>query len=158
MPFTQIMLSALMLAAGIGIPIMAAWNAGLGARLANPMAAVVILCLVALALSVILLFSLGMPRPQLETRTIPLIYFGAGVLFVLYIASITYAAPRIGLANAVFFVLLGQLLSAALIDHFGLWEAVRSPITDKRIIGLILMGIGLFLARKDVTSYLPPSP
>ena len=34
--------------------------------------------------------------------------------------AITFAAPRIGLANAVFFVLLGQLLMAAAIDHFAL--------------------------------------
>lgn len=155
MTSTQVLLSALMLIAGIGIPIMAAWNAGLGSRTGHPFAAVVVLCAVALVISIAFLVFTGVPDLS-NAPKVPTFYFFAGALFILYIASITFAAPRIGLANAVFYVLLGQLISAAVIDHYGWWDAVRSPITPKRIFGIFIMAVGVYLARKDVMSALPP--
>ncbi len=155
MTVIQTLLSVLMLIAGIGIPVMAAWNAGLGSRIGHPFAAVVVLCAVALVISITLLAITGLPDLS-NVGTIPPLYLVAGALFVLYIASITFAAPKIGLANAVFYVLLGQLISAALIDHFGWWDSVQSPITAKRTAGILIMAIGVYLARKDVISAIPP--
>jgi transporter family-2 protein len=48
----------------------------------------------------------------------------------------------------VFFVLLGQIVSAALIDQFGLFGALKSPPTTLRIIGIVFMVIGTYLARR----------
>ena len=56
----------------------------------------------------------------------------------------------IGLGNAIFFVLLGQIVAAAIIDHFGLLGAIQSAITPKRALGLVVMAVGLYLARKPV--------
>lgn len=154
MTSTQMLLSTLMLIAGIGIPVMAAWNAGLGSRLSHPFAAVVVLCAIALVISLVILAFTGLPDLSSAPK-IPPLYFLAGGLFILYIASITFAAPRIGLANAVFYVLLGQLISAAVIDHYGWWDTIQSPITAKRVIGILIMAVGVYLARKDVISALP---
>ena len=115
MTLSQLFLSGLMLIAGIGIPVMAAWNADLGSRIANPMAAVFLLSLAALIVSSGLLIFSGTPTLG-ALKQVPPLYYLAGALFVLYMASITFAAPRIGLANAVFYVLLGQLIRAAIID------------------------------------------
>jgi transporter family-2 protein len=62
--------------------------------------------------------------------------------------SITYVAPRFGIGNAVFFVLLGQLVSAAAIDHFGLFEARVSPLSFTRLFGIALMAVGVFVTQK----------
>jgi transporter family-2 protein len=62
--------------------------------------------------------------------------------------SITWTAPRIGVANAVFFVLVGQIFSAALIDRFGLFGAAKYPLTLQRSIGIVLMLAGTYLARR----------
>ena len=59
-----------------------------------------------------------------------------------------WTAPRIGVANAVFFVLFGQILSAALIDQLGLFGALKSALTAQRIIGIVFMLIGTYLARR----------
>jgi transporter family-2 protein len=48
-----------------------------------------------------------------------------------YVLSITYIAPTFGVGNAVFFVLLGQLVSAAIIDHFGLFGAQVKPLVSR---------------------------
>ena len=155
MSVTNFMIAStlLMFAAGFGIPMMANLNAGLNVRLSSPFAAVVVLTLVTFATSsIVLLMTHGvaaLPKAN-DFKTIPPIYFLGGVLFVFYITSITWAAPKIGLGNAIFVVLLGQLTSATVIDHFGLFGAIQSSITPKRILGLAVMVIGIILARKEV--------
>jgi transporter family-2 protein len=67
-----------------------------------------------------------------------------------YATSVAYAAPRIGLGNAIFFVLLGQIVAAAAIDHFGWLGAIQSALTPKRVLGIAVMAVGLYLARKPV--------
>jgi transporter family-2 protein len=47
----------------------------------------------------------------------------------------------------VFFVLLGQLISAALIDHFGMFGAVHTPLTLTRAAGIAVMAGGVFLTQ-----------
>lgn len=47
-----------------------------------------------------------------------------------------------------FFVLPGQLISAALIDHFGLFGARVSPLSLSRAGGIALMAAGVFLTQK----------
>jgi transporter family-2 protein len=67
---------------------------------------------------------------------------------VFYVLSVTWSAPRIGVGNAIFFVLLGQIVAAAAIDHFGLFGAAKTVITLQRAIGLVVMAIGVYLAKK----------
>lgn len=140
-------LTALMFAAGVGIPVMAALNAGLGARLESPNAAAAILFLVGLAVAAMALALTGPPARAAFAATPPQLYAG-GVLVAFYVLSVTWAAPRIGVGNAVFAVLLGQLVAAAAIDHFALLGASQSPITLRRLAGLALMAAGVFLARR----------
>jgi transporter family-2 protein len=103
-----------MLAAGIGIPVLAALNAQLGSRLGSPVAAAVVLFCVALLTSLVVLAMTG-PGPILALAGAPRHLMLAGLLVAFYILSITFIAPHFGVGNAVFFVLLGQLISAALI-------------------------------------------
>ncbi|MFA7601775.1 MAG: DMT family transporter [Novosphingobium sp.] len=143
-------IAALMIIAGIGIPLMATLNAGLGKQLASPAAATFILYVVGVVLATgVLLAAGGMPSVEKFRGIGPHFYMGA-VFVVFYIVTMTWAAPRIGVGNAVFFVLLGQLVAAAAIDHYGLWGAVRSAITGKRVLGIAVMALGVYLARKPV--------
>ena len=45
-------------------------------------------------------------------------------------------------------MLLGQIVSTALIDHFGLLGARPSPVTARRALGIALMAAGVLLARR----------
>ncbi|ANT59532.1 hypothetical protein AYJ57_03625 [Salipiger sp. CCB-MM3] len=137
----------IMLAAGIGIPVLAALNARLGGWLGSPAAAAVILFCVALSASLIVLFSLD-PRPIARAADAPKHLFLAGLFVAFYVLSITYVAPTFGVGRAVFFVLLGQLISAALIDHFGLLGVKPAPISAQRGLGIAMMAAGVFLAQR----------
>jgi transporter family-2 protein len=140
------MLSLLMFATGIGIPIMAAWNGRLGGELGSPWAAAFILFVVGAVIAAIAMAILGMPTKGWFAGT--RLFYAGGILVAFYVLSITWTAPRIGVANAVFFVLVGQIFAAALIDQFGLFGAVKYPLTIQRIIGIAFMLVGTFLARR----------
>jgi transporter family-2 protein len=43
--------------------------------------------------------------------------------------------------------LLGQLTFSVVIDQFGLFEAIKSPVSRQKIIGLIIMSIGVILIK-----------
>jgi transporter family-2 protein len=137
----------IMLLAGIGIPILATLNAALGTRLGNPAAAATILFLVALTASG-LFFLLSGGQGLARVTQVPRHLLLAGVLIAFYVLSITYIAPHFGVGNAVFFVLLGQLVSAAAIDHFGLFGAQMTALGPARLGGIALMAAGVWLTQQ----------
>lgn len=132
--------------AGLGIPVMASMNAAVGERIGAPFAAVAVLACVLLVVSAAASFTLERPAAS-AVQSVPKAYFAAGVLFFFYISTITIGAPRIGIGNAIVLVLLGQITSAVVIDHYGLFGAAHLPITGQRMMGLTLMLGGIYLAR-----------
>lgn len=143
-----IVYALIMLIAGIGIPIMGAMSGGLGARLQSPALAAVILFVVGFVLSIMFLFFVeGVPK-SIPKEPIPIQYYLGGVFIIFYTLSITWVGPRFGIGNAVCFVLLGQLISMSVIDHFSLMGAIHYPISIRRITGLIFMALGVFLVVK----------
>ena len=133
--------------AGIGIPVLAALNARLGTLAGSPAAAATVLFVVAFSAAFVTCLVTGTGAlAQLPGQ--PPHLFLAGLLVAFYVLSITYVAPTFGVGNAVFFVLLGQLISSAAIDHWGLLGARPSPVDARRALGLALMAAGVLLARK----------
>ena len=137
--------AAVMFAAGIGIPVLAALNAQLGARIGAPASAAVVLFAVALGSALIVAAATGLRLGAVSAAPRHLLL--GGVLIAFYVLSVTWIAPRFGVGNAVFFVLLGQLVSAGLIDHFGLLGARVVPMNAIRAMGLAAMAGGLFLVQ-----------
>jgi len=139
--------ATLMLAAGIGIPVLAALNAALGREIGSPWVA----AMVAFAIAFLVAFAVAAATGFEAVSKLPMApkhLFLAGALISFYLLSITYVAPRFGVGNAVFFVLLGQLISAAIIDHFGLFGAVPKPLDMTRAGGIALMMAGVFLTQR----------
>lgn len=139
--------AGVMVAAGVGIPILAALNSGLGTRIGSPTAAGAIGIGVAFAVAAVIAYFAGLPR-NVQWVAVPPQYYVGGVFMAFYLMSITWVAPRFGVGNAVFCVLLGQMMCAAIIDHYGLFGSPRSTIGLVRLSGITLMIIGLYLARK----------
>ena len=95
-----------MFLAGLGIPGLAALNAALGHHLNAPFGASLTLFGVAL----VSCFAVSTMRGGVSLAKVveaPKHLSFAGCLVAFYIVSITYVAPRFGLGNAIFFVLLG---------------------------------------------------
>jgi transporter family-2 protein len=52
---------------------------------------------------------------------------------------ITFITPKFGRGNAIFTILLGQIINAAVIDHYGLLGLIQKPITFIKTVGLVYM-------------------
>jgi bacterial/archaeal transporter family-2 protein len=140
--------AGIMLAAGIGIPVLAALNAQLGARIAAPMAAGVVALSVALMVAAVACVATGQVRALAAIAAQPIWLLLAGMLMAFYLLSVTWIAPRFGVGNAVFCVLLGQMLAATVIDHFGLFGARLVPLSGQRLAGILAMAGGLVLIQQ----------
>ena len=142
--------SSLMLVAGLGIPVMAALNGGLGARLQSPALAATILLSVGLIIaSIYMLATEGIPSNITPSHAAWYFYCG-GFFVMFYILSITWVAPHFGISNAISFVLLGQLVAMSIIDHYGLIGVPQYALSSQRVIGLILMAAGVFMVLNKV--------
>ena len=137
----------IMLLAGIGIPLLAALNAALGQYIGSPATAATCLFLVALISAGLVMIATGSEGVARLTSA-PKHLFVAGALIAFYVLTITYIAPHFGIGNGVFFVLLGQLISAAAIDHFGLFGAQISPVNLTRAAGIAVMASGVWLTQQ----------
>jgi hypothetical protein len=78
----------------------------------------------------------GGPAPLRLIPAQPTYLLGGGLLVAFYVLSVTWIAPRFGIGNAIFCVLLGQMISATAIDHFGLFGAMVKPLSLARASGI----------------------
>ncbi|MDD7569045.1 MAG: DMT family transporter [[Actinobacillus] rossii] len=69
--------------------------------------------------------------------------FIGGPLGALVVFTTIFLAPKIGVTNMLFFIIVGQLIAAMLIDHFGLLGMNERPMQIWQIIGLLVIALGL---------------
>lgn len=123
-------------------------NAALG-RALGLIEATFIVHAVGLALAGVLLF-----LPQLGAGGLaragqaPWYYYLGGVLGVLIVYAVARSIPRVGVAPATTAIIMGQVLTAALIDHLGLFGMQKIPFTWYRVLGTLLMAGGAWLLLK----------
>ena len=81
---------------------------------------------------------------------VPLFYYLGRLFVAFYVLSITWVAPKFGIANSVSLVLLGQLISTVIIDHYGLLGTQQYSISIQRLAGLTFMTLGVLLVVKSI--------
>ncbi len=137
----------LLLAIGIGalLPLEALMNARLGQATRGPLFAAFVTCLGGTA---VLGAMLMVARPAAATASVfgsaPFWLWCGGLLGATYLASATMLVPRLGAAGLICLVVLGQMLSSLLLDHYGVLNAPR-PADALRAAGAILVACGALL-------------
>jgi len=139
----------LALSAGAMIPFQSAMNAQLGKALQSPYyAALTVFCIAAVGLvGYALATRYSMPALQQFSAAPAWAYLG-GILGGAYILLIVICAPKLGIGNATVLVLLGQVLSAVIIDQFGLLNTPVHVVNWQRIGGVMLIIAGVYLVKK----------
>jgi bacterial/archaeal transporter family-2 protein len=69
-----------------------------------------------------------------------------GLMSVFIIFAVTVGPPRIGVAATIGIVIAGNLVSAAVIDRYGLFGQDVIPIDRWRLLGLLLLAAGAALS------------
>ena len=133
------------LAAGVALATQSAINTQLAKAMSGE---AVIATFISFAVGTIVLFFIAWVKTDLwgNLSTVPsqpwwkLI---GGVLGAVVVFTTVLLAPKLGITAMLFFIIVGQLITAATIDHFGL---IGMPIREANItklIGLIIVAFGL---------------
>ena len=83
-----------------------------------------------------------------QWRSVPWYALLAGVFGLVVIGAISYMIPRIGVAGSIITVVAGQLLVGTILDQFGWLGAMQRPLDATRLIGLVIVMLGVWLTVK----------
>lgn len=83
-----------------------------------------------------------------QWKNVPWYALVAGALGLIVIMAMGYMIPRIGAAGALITLLAGQILVASILDHFGWLGMAPRAIDLQRVIGFIVVMVGVWLTVK----------
>lgn len=150
-PSTAIIFIALAILAGAMLPVQGVVNSQLGRHLDNLVLATLVSFIVgALTLALVFLYRInGSVGSSLQgfRDTPPMLYVG-GVLGAVYVTAVAGLIPKIGVANTMISVILGQVVLSLLLDHYGILGVEVREIGWPRIAGASLVLLGLVLVVK----------
>ncbi|WP_028695909.1 DMT family transporter [Pseudomonas cremoricolorata] len=138
---------AMSLMAGALIPVQAASGGALGRILGSPLwGAAVAMGIGCLALLITAL-ALRLPLPNfIAAGHGPWWLWLGGFTGAVYVATSLALLPKVGAANFMLCVIVGQMIAALLLDHFGLLGLPVKPVTLGRVLGIAIMLAGLVVA------------
>ena len=133
------------LAAGVALATQSAINTQLAKAMSGE---AVIATFISFAVGTIVLFFIAWVKTDLwgNLSTIPsqpwwkLI---GGVLGAVVVFTTVLLAPKLGITAMLFFIIVGQLITATTIDHFGLIGMPIREVNITKLIGLIIVAFGL---------------
>ena len=133
------------LAAGVALATQSAINTQLAKAMSGE---AVIATFISFAVGTIVLFFIAWIKTDLwgNLSTVPsqpwwkLI---GGILGAVVVFTTVLLAPKLGITAMLFFIIVGQLITAATIDHFGLIGMPIREVNITKFIGLIIVAFGL---------------
>jgi bacterial/archaeal transporter family-2 protein len=135
--------------AGILVPIQTALNAQLGRTAGHPITTTLIVFIVGVVACLIALLAIRPATPQLATfAQVPLWAWGGGMIAMVYVVLLVTLAPKLGVGLTTALVLVGQLLAALAIDHFGVLGNPQHSLNSMRLLGVALMIGGVVLIKR----------
>ena len=129
-------------AVGIQSPIAGAMGQRVGGTASS-----FIIHLSGMLLSGILLFLRGGEKIR-DWVTLPWYMLGAGIFGLILYQTINFTLPRLGGSMMIALIIIGQLLTGVVVDHFGWLGVAIRPIDPARAIGVLLLLAGGYLIAK----------
>jgi transporter family-2 protein len=132
--------------AGMALTIQVGVNSTLRRGLGSPVMATFVSFVVGtIGLALFLLLSRASLANRAALASIPAWAWFGGLVGAFYVATTVIVGPRLGSATLLALVVLGQLLAALVIDHYGWIGFPQHPISTLRILGAILLFGGVLL-------------
>ncbi|WP_346795560.1 DMT family transporter [Halomonas sp. Bachu 37] len=132
------------LVAGMLMPFQAPSNAALGRALGHPFWASAVSLLVSFLLVLVMLLVLRAPAPAVtQTFHLPPWVWIGGFVGVFYVSASLILAPHLGATGLMVCLIAGQILASLVIDHFGLVGLPRRPASAARLVGIVVMLVGV---------------
>jgi transporter family-2 protein len=139
-------LHALALVAGVGLTIQVGMNATIARAIGGAGAASLVNFLVGTAGLVAFLVATRVGLPARDAMVgLPGWAWLGGLLGAFYVAAATFVGPRIGATALVALVVVGQIVSSVIVDHYGWLGFPREPVTLAKLAGCALLVAGILL-------------
>ena len=148
MKISSHLLYLLPLAMGIGIAmsIQTAINSQLREYLYSPLQAALLSFLIGTIVLAVLVFFQPVEKPNLETLLqIPWFLWLGGCLGVYAISISIYTAPKLCFLSLSRLIIFGQIAISMFIDQYGLLGNEKTPIHWQRLLGGVVIFIGVLL-------------
>lgn len=89
-------------------------------------------------------------RPALRSLETAAWWYGvaAGILGLIIVGGISYAAPRLGLSRTLVITVAAQLCAAVAIETFGFFGTVPRAFDPAKAVGIVLTAAGVWLVVK----------
>jgi transporter family-2 protein len=146
---TWLLLLPLALAAGMAAPTQFAINSQLRQVVGGPVLAAALSFLVG---TVILFASTALVRrsvPELgPIMNAPWWMWLGGLLGAFFVCASIVLTPRLGAATTVGLFLAGQVIASIVIDHFGLLGVTVQPASIPRLLGALLIIVGVAIVQR----------
>lgn len=139
----------LALLTGALIPIQAATNVTFSKSVGHPFITGLMVFLVGLIGMIIFVVAsrITLPSPK-QLMDAPLSGYLGGIIVATYVIMITLLTPRLGVGTSIGLIVTGQLFCAVAIDHFGLFHMAVRTLSISRILGVLLLALGVYLVMK----------
>ena len=136
--------------AGVLLPIQIGMNAGVGKISGSAIWAAAISFFIGTIGLFVLFFLQRTPWPEMhQIKAIPVWMWAAGLLGAYYVTATIVSAPKIGAALLVSLVVAGQMLAALVLDHYGLIGFPEHSINFFRVLGALLVVMGVVMVRMN---------
>lgn len=141
-----LLLIPFVLAIGAAMTLQTAINTQVSQILASSLQAAFLSFSIGTVLLALLVLWARQPLPQLaQLFNLPWYSYCAGMLGVYSISISIYTAPKLGFLTFSGLVIFGQLLTSMLFDHFGWLGAEKNPIHWQRLLGGVVIFVGVLL-------------
>jgi transporter family-2 protein len=145
---TYILIFAALIIGGF-LSVQGSINAQLSSFLKHPLQASLTNFLVGTVILILLNIILKTSMPSLaEMKTVPWYLFLGGAIGAMFVTSVVLLIPRIGVTTMLAASIAGQLIVAAVIDHFGFFNVAVHPISLSRVAGIIMLILGIVLIQR----------
>ena len=126
---------------GISMALQGSLNAVLGKYVGQIEATLFVHIIGAAVVMMIVLAGLGQGDIA-NYATAPWYAYLGGLISVLIIYGVIASIPKVGVALATTAIIVGQVSTALLIDHFGLFGLKKVPFSWEKLVGLVLLAAG----------------
>ena len=124
-------------------------NAQLSSFLKHPLQASLTNFLVGSVILILLNIILRTSVPTFaEIKAVPWYLFLGGAIGAMFVTSVVLLIPRIGVTTMLAASIAGQLIVAAIIDHFGFFNVAEHPISLSRVAGIIMLILSIVLIQR----------
>lgn len=145
---TILLFPLLAFSVGALIPVQAAANSMLSLGLRSVTYAAMALFTTGLLFILFVALVFRVEPPSMTVfASVPGYSFIGGVIVATYVLAITFLTPQMGVGSAICWIVTGQIVTAVVIDHFGLIGASEHYLNWQRATGVFCMIGGTFLAR-----------